>query len=149
MPAKARQNNKTTKLLTTAPPPKQLTPEEYIAKHITLEPPVTRTVARKLIETAIDNGMIKFQIGMEPNTGDEEDEITETRDHPLSPKYYYYGSDIKKLSPRLLNQKTILKASATISYGDGGMSIESDEDAYQSIEILKDNYREPVLILYF
>ena len=79
---------------------------------------------------------------------DSEDEH-ESSHHPLSPQYKYCGEDVRKLKPLLITDHTMLECTATLSYGDGGMSIDTNDDIQSAIDILTDNYREPMLILYF
>jgi hypothetical protein len=49
----------------------------------------------------------------------------------------------------LINDQTILECTATLSYGDGGMSIENNDDAETALDIIAQNHREPELTLYF
>ncbi len=74
--------------------------------------------------------------------------VKESGDHPVSPKCYYHGADIRKLEPMLINDRIILVCTATLSYGDGGKSVETDDDAETALNILIDKYRDPELILY-
>jgi hypothetical protein len=53
------------------------------------------------------------------------------------------------LEPLLLSDHTILVCTATLSYGDGGVTVEDNDDAESALDIIMENYREPELILYF
>ena len=107
---------------------------------------ITLTVGRKLIKAALKNNQLSINIGTNPYDSEEE---RESSHHPLSPQYKYCGNDIRKLEPLLITDHTMLECTATLSYGDGGMSIETNDDVQSAIDILTDNYREPQLILYF
>ena len=139
-------------------PAKQQSPEDYIINHIKIEPSVTLTWTRKLIKAAVKHKKLSIQIGMDPTPeryyNEEEpsgpaEPITESSHHPLSPRYYYCGADLRKLEPRLLDNLTMLQCTATLSYGEGGMSVDDNDDAESALDIIKENYREPELTLYF
>ena len=104
----------------------------------------TVAVGRKLIRTALKGNMLSINVGSNPF--DSEDEH-ESKHQPSSPQYKYCGKDIRKLSILLTDK--MLECTATLSYGDGGMSTETDEDCESAVNILLDNYREPSLILFF
>ena len=108
---------------------------------------ITLTVGRKLIKAALKNNQLSINIGTNPY--DSEEEEKESSHHPLSPQYKYCGKDIRKLEPLLITDHTMLECTATLSYGDGGMSIDTNDDIQSAIDILTENYREPELILYF
>ena len=99
----------------------------------------------------IKSNVLTMQIGMEPccKCGCPYENIKESGHHPLSPQYFYYGADIRKLEPMLINDRTMLECAATLSYGDGGMSIENNDDAESALDIIAQNHREPELILFF
>ena len=107
---------------------------------------ITLTVGRKLIKAALKNNQLSINVGTNPYDSEEE---RESSHHPLSPQYKYCGMDIRKLEPLLITDHTMLECTATLSYGDGGMSVETNDDVQSAIDILSDNYREPQLILYF
>jgi hypothetical protein len=107
---------------------------------------ITLTVGRKLIKAALKNNQLSINIGTNPYDSEEE---RESSHHPLSPQYKYCGNDIRKLEPLLITDHTMLECTATLSYGDGGMSVDTNDDVQSAIDILTDNYREPMLILYF
>ena len=107
---------------------------------------ITLTAGRKLIKAALKNNQLSINVGTNPYDSEEE---RESSHHPLSPQYKYCGMDIRKLEPLLITDHTMLECTATLSYGDGGMSVETNDDVQGAIDILIDNYREPQLILYF
>ena len=107
---------------------------------------ITLTMGRKLIKAALKNNQLSINIGTNPYDSEDEHESSH---HPLSPQYKYCGKDIRKLEPLLITDHTMLECTATLSYGDGGMSIDTNDDIQSAIDILTENYREPELILYF
>ena len=107
---------------------------------------ITLTAGRKLIKAALKNNQLSINIGTNPYDSEDEHESSH---HPLSPQYKYCGKDVRKLEPLLITDNTMLECTATLSYGDGGMSIETNDDVQSTIDILTENYREPMLILYF
>ena len=107
---------------------------------------ITLTVGRKLIKAALKNNQLSINVGTNPYDSEDEHESSH---HPLSPQYKYCGTDIRKLEPLLITDHTMLECTATLSYGDGGMSVETKDDVQSALDILNDNYREPQLILYF
>jgi hypothetical protein len=107
---------------------------------------ITLTMGRKLIKAALKNNQLSINIGSNPYDSEDEHESSH---HPLSPQYKYCGKDVRKLEPLLITDHTMLECTATLSYGDGGMSIETNDDVQSAIDILTDNYREPEFILYF
>ena len=107
---------------------------------------ITLTTGRKLIKAALKNNQLSINIGSNPYDSEDEHESSH---HPLSPQYKYCGKDVRKLEPLLITDHTMLKCTATLSYGDGGMSIDTNDDIQSAIDILTENYREPMLVLYF
>ncbi len=107
---------------------------------------ITLTAGRKLIKAALKNNQLSINIGLNPYDSEEE---RESSHHPMSPQYKYCGKDVRKLEPLLITDHTMLECTATLSYGDGGMSIDTCDDVRSAIDILTENYREPMLILYF
>ena len=120
--------------------------ETRIVNHIRILDSVTLTVGRRLIKTAIKSNRLAINIGVNPYDSEEDHESSH---HPLSPQYRYNGKDIRKLEPLLVNDHTMLECTATLCYGDGGMSVENNDDAESALDIINENYREPVLVLYF
>ena len=107
---------------------------------------ITLTTGRKLIKAALKNNQLSINIGTNPYDNEDEHESSH---HPLSPQYKYCGKDIRKPEPLLITDHTMLECTATLSYGDGGMSNDTNDDIQSAIDILTENYREPMLILYF
>ena len=98
---------------------------------------------RKLIMTAFRNKSLYLCIGIPPGSPRGHDEpIT-------SPDYFYEGDDLLQLEHLLLTPDTILDGSATLVYGDGGNSIESNEEAAHACNVIQEKYREPILYLHF
>ena len=120
--------------------------EARITNRIRIMDNVTLTIGRKLTKTALKNDQLAINIGINPYSSEEE---CESSHHPLSPQYRYSGKDIRKLEQLLINDHNMIECTATLSYGDGGMSVDTDDDAESAIDILRNNYREPELILYF
>ena len=125
--------------------------ETRVINHLRILDDVTLTVARKLIRAAMKANVLTIQIGMEPccKCRCPYENVKESGHHPLSPQYFYYGADIRKLEPMLINDQTILECTATLSYGDGGVSVENNDDAENALDIIAQNHREPELTLYF
>ena len=122
--------------------------ETRIINHVRILDSVTLTLGRKLIKAALKANMLTIHIGLDP-FGDSHTDARETSEHPLSPNYRYSGHDIRKLEPLLITDHTILECTATLSYGDGGMSVDSDDDVESAMDVILANYREPELHLYF
>ena len=122
--------------------------ETRIINHVRILDSVTLTLGRKLIKAALKANMLTIHIGLDP-FGDSHTDARETSEHPLSPNYRYIGHDIRKLEPLLITDHTILECTATLSYGDGGMSVDSDDDVESAMDVILENYREPELHLYF
>ncbi len=122
--------------------------ENRIINHIRILDSVTLALGRKLIEAALKANKLTMQIGLEPHCRSDSADIKETADHPLSPNYRYSGHDVRKLEPMLMNDHAMLDCTATLSYGDGGVSVETD-DVERALDIISENYREPELVLYF
>jgi hypothetical protein len=98
---------------------------------------------RKLIMSAFRNKCLYLCIGIPPGSPRGEDEDTK------SPDYFYEGDDLMELEYMLETPNTILECSATLIYGDGGISVETDEHAAHAYKIIEDKYREPTLYLHF
>ncbi len=130
--------------------PKLQTTTDQIINRIRVLNDVTLSPGRKLLKAALKANRLELYIGVAPLlpylTQSEE---TETNDAPLSPTYYYHGKDIDKLEHRLVNNHRMLECTATLSYGDGGFNVSDDEEAAYALSLIKDNYRDPTLILYF
>ena len=140
MPAKKRTR-------APAAPEKPNTPsltEDAIINRIRFENGLPLALVRKLIKTAHKMKALEIHIGINGSENQVESPL-----HPSNPRYFYNGRDINKLEHFILNSKSVLNCSATLSYGDGGMSLEDEADVENAIQILTDNYREPELILYF
>ena len=120
--------------------------ESRIINRLRIMDNITLTMTRKLIRTALKNNQLSINVGTNPYDSEEE---RESSHHPMSPQYKYCGKDIRKLEPLLITDHTMLECTATLSYGDGGMSIDTNDDVQSAIDILTENYREPELILYF
>jgi hypothetical protein len=134
--------------------------ETRIINHIRILDNVTLTVGRKLITAALKANKLKIQIGLETcrrcgsfevqcECGGERVHPSDYGDHPRTPNDFYEGDDIRKLEPLLQSDHTILECTATLSYGDGGVTVEDNDDAESALDIIMENYREPELILYF
>ena len=117
--------------------------ENDIVNHIRIGQDVTLTPVRKLIKAALRNKCLELVIGIPPGSPRGEDE------NPLAPTYFYEGPDVMKLEPLLTSRNKLLNCSATLCYGDGGNSVETDEEAAHAYKVIEDNYREPSLCLYF
>ena len=129
-----------------APP----TTEQHITNRIRISNNVSLNVGRKLLKAALKANKLSLHIGVEPETSDtEQAEAESDEQNPFSPNYYYYGRDINKLKQLLVSNHIMLNCSATVSYGDGGYDISNDEEAEYALSLIKDDYREPELILYF
>ena len=100
-------------------------------------------LVRKMIKAAIRNKSLSIVIGIPPGSPRGEDECSR------NPTYFYEGGDIMKLEPLLVTPDTTLECSACICYGDGGVGIESDEQAAHAIQVILGKHREPMLCLYF
>jgi len=118
--------------------------DDAIINRIRMGNGIPNHLVRILIKTAHRKKQLEIHIGINGNQNEIDANM-----HPSNPMYCYNGRDIKKLKYLIVNNKTVLSCSATLCYGDGGMSIETEDDIKQSIEILTDDYREPKLILFF
>jgi hypothetical protein len=157
MPAKRKVTPKTATTALGARRPEQPIVEHNIINRIWISRDVSLNVGRKLMAAALKAKKLSLHIGIDPDAlhydeeADTGEEAAENKhdEHPLSPRFYYCGNDIKQLEHLLVNNHIMLICSATMSYGDGGFDVTNDEDAEDALEIIQDNYREPELILYF
>ncbi len=124
--------------------------ETRVINHLRIIDDLILTVARKLARAAMNANVLKIKIGMEPccKCGCPYENVNESGHHPSSPQYFYYGADIRKLEPMLINERIILERTATLSYGEGGMSVENNDDAENAMDIITQNHREPELTLF-
>ena len=117
------------------------TTEKDIVNHIRISPNVTLSCTRKLINAALRAKCLDITIGLPPPKA-----YTQTA---ANPNYFYEGSDILQLEPMLANNHTMLECTATLCWGDGGQAIEEDSDVEHAMQVIRDNYREPCLSLFF
>ncbi len=130
------------------PKENRATLETRIINHVRILDSVTTTAGRELIKAALKANKHTIHIGLDPYGGSDRD-VGETSDHPMSPNYRYSGHDIRKLEPLLITDRTILECTATLSYGDGGISVDSDDDVESALDVIIENYRESELHHYF
>ena len=145
MPAKKRTSTQQT-ALSSAPvkQPKPLSTEETVINSIRFENGIPTALVRKLMKTAHNMHALDIHIGVNGSENEVESVL-----HPSNPRYFYNGRDIKKLEHFVFDSKSVLNCSATLSYGDGGTSLEDADDIENAIQILSENYRDASLILYF